>query len=122
MKKIPVNLSVSETTEKLKKLIQEKDFSIFCDIDHQQNAKSVDLEMPESRALIFGNPLGGTKLMQKDIAISLDLPLRIAIVDDNGQTVVIHQETEDYCRHYNVENHPVMEKIEMLFAALASNI
>ncbi len=80
---------------------------------------SVDLEMPASRALIFGNPVAGTKLMQKDIAISLDLPLRLAIVDKDGQTMLIHQTTEDYCGNYRVENHPVLEKIESLFAALA---
>jgi len=122
MKHIPIKLSVSESAEHVKKSLHEKGFTVFCDINHQSNANSVDLDLPASRALIFGNPIAGTKLMQKDIAMSLDLPLRLAIVDDNGQTILIHQTIEDYCKNYQVEGHPVLEKIESLFSALASEL
>jgi len=122
MIKTKVNLSVSESAERIKKSLQEKGFTIFCDIDHQANAIGADLETPASRVLIFGNPVAGTKLMQKDIAMSLDLPLRLAIVDDDGETLIIHQTSEDYCRNYQVENHPVLKKVEELFATLVSEI
>lgn len=122
MKQIPLKLSVSESAEHIKKSLQEKGFILFCDIDHHANADSVDLDMPTSRALIFGNPVAGTRLMQKDITISFDLPLRLAIVDKNGQTMLIHQTTEDYCQNYQVEGHPVLEKIESLFSALVSEL
>lgn len=122
MKKTNVALSVNDAADQIKSSLQEKGFSIFCDVDHQANAKEVDLEMPESRVLIFGNPMAGTKLMQKDIAMSLDLPLRIAIVAVGEQTTVLHQTTEDYCSQYQVENHPVLEKIEALFSAVVSEL
>ena len=122
MKRTKVNLSVTDSAECLTKSLQEKGFNIFCDIDHQANAKNVDLEMPASRVLIFGNPVAGTKLMQKDIAMSLDLPLRLAIVDNDGETLIIHQTSEDYCRNYQVENHPVLKKVEELFTTLVSEI
>ncbi|GAA6167655.1 DUF302 domain-containing protein [Sessilibacter corallicola] len=122
MKKVKVNLSVAESAERIKQSLQEKGFTLFCDIDHQANASSVDLELPAARALIFGNPLAGTKLMQKDIAASLDLPLRISVVEDGGDTLVVHMSTEDYCRNYQLEGHPVLEKIEQLFAALVSEL
>ena len=122
MKRTKVNLSVTDSAECLTKSLQEKGFNIFCDIDHQANGKNVDLEMPASRVLIFGNPVAGTKLMQKDIAMSLDLPLRLAIVDNDGETLIIHQTSEDYCRNYQVENHPVLKKVEELFTTLVSEI
>ncbi len=122
MKKVKVDLSVAESAERIKQSLQEKGFTIFCDIDHQANASSVDLELPAARALIFGNPLAGTKLMQKDIAASLDLPLRISVVEDSGDTLVVHLTTEDYCRNYQLEGHPVLEKIEQLFSALVSEL
>ncbi|MCE2028828.1 DUF302 domain-containing protein [Sessilibacter corallicola] len=122
MKKVKVDLSVAESAERIKQSLQEKGFTLFCDIDHQANANSVDLELPAARALIFGNPLAGTKLMQKDIAASLDLPLRISVVEDGGDTLVVHMTTEDYCRNYQLEGHPVLEKIEQLFAALVSEL
>lgn len=122
MKRTKVDLSVAESADLLTALLQEKGFTVFADIDHQANAQSVDLEMPESRVLIFGNPVAGTKLMQKDIAMSLDLPLRLAIINDDGQTTLIHQTSADYCRDYQVENHPVLNKIEELFETLTSKI
>ena len=122
MKQVPLKLTVAIAAEAIKKSLKEKGFTIFCDVDHQANANSVDLDMPSSRVLIFGNPVAGTKLMQKDIMMSIDLPLRLAIIDNDGQTMLIHQTTEDYCENYQVEGHPVLEKVESLFAALASEL
>jgi len=122
MNRIPLKLSVSESTERAKKFLESKGFIVFSDIDHQANAKTVDLELPASRVLIFGSPVAGTKLMQKDITMSLDLPLRLAIVEKDQQTILVHQTTEDYAQFYQVEGHPVLKKIKMLFAALVSEL
>lgn len=118
MKKTKVSLSVVESTDRIAASLKEKGFTIFCDVDHQANAKSVDLEIPASRVLIFGNPIAGTKLMQKDMLISFDLPLRMAIIESDEGTLIVHQTSEGYCRDYQVENHPVLEKITQLFDTL----
>ena len=122
MKISKVSTSVAESAEKLTKMLEDKGFNVFADIDHQANAQSVDLELPASRVLIFGNPMAGTKLMQKDILMSLDLPLRIAIVEKDGATQIVHQTSADYCRDYDVEGHPVLSKVEELFDALIANL
>ena len=122
MEQIPVKLSVSKSAELIKESLQKKGFTIFSDIDHQANARSVDLDMPASRVLIFGNPIAGTQLMQQDITISLDLPLRLALVDKDGQTMLMHQTTGDYCDRYQVDGHHVLEKVEQLFTALVSEL
>ncbi|MEM7563949.1 MAG: DUF302 domain-containing protein [Pseudomonadota bacterium] len=122
MKQTVLKLSVDESAARAKALLAEKGFTLFCEVDHQANAASVDLEMPASRLLVFGNPVAGTKLMQKDITMSLDLPLRLAIFERGGETVMQHQTAEDYTRDYAVENHPVLEKVEALFNALASEL
>lgn len=61
-----------------------------------------------------------TPLMQKNITMSIDLPLRLALVEKDGQTFLLHQTTEDDCREYQLENHPVLEKVESLFTELES--
>lgn len=122
MKVITVSASVAEAAAQIRQTLNTKGFTIFADIDHQANAESVELELAAARTLIFGNPAAGTKLMQKDITMSLDLPMRIAIVDNNGETQVLHQTTNDYTRVYQVEGHPVLEKVEGLFATLASEL
>lgn len=122
MNQIPLKLSVSESIDRAKKSLENKGFTIFADIDHQANATTVDLELPASRVLIFGNPVAGTKLMQTDITMSLDLPLRLAVVEKGRLTLLIHQTAEDYARLYQVEDHPVLGNIDALFAGLASEL
>lgn len=122
MKKIEIPLTVDEAVERIKTYLQMKQFRIFTVIDHQANAKAADLDMPGSRVILFGNPLAGTRLMQKDIYMSLDLPLRLAVVEKENKTFLLHQTTAEYANLYQVEGHPVMENIENLFSAIAEEL
>ncbi len=78
--------------------------------------------MPAARTLIFGNPVAGTKMMQKDIAVSLDLPLRLAVVGQGNHALLIHHTNEAYTTHYALDGHPALEKIERLFNALVAEL
>ena len=122
MKSSLVAFSVNDAAERIKTFLQKKDFVIFADIDHKLNAANVDLDLPDSRVIIFGNPTGGTKLMQKDIFISFDLPLRLAVVEKEGKTFLLHDTVADYNNKYQVEGHPVLDNIEKLFTAITAEL
>lgn len=122
MRKITLNISVNQATETIKKYLQEKSFTIFADIDHQANAKAVDLTMPASRLLIFGNPVVGTQLMLDDITTSLSLPLQLAIVEYNGKVLLLHSSTDDLRNKHQLENHLILEKVDALFAAIENKL
>ena len=122
MKKVGVSKSVAEVAEHIKKSVTEKGLVVFSDIDHQANASEIDMQMPAARVLLFGNPAAGTKLMQKDITAGFDLPVRAAIVDNNGQTEVLYLASEDYAKSYDVSGHPVLEKVDSLFDTLIAEI
>jgi uncharacterized protein (DUF302 family) len=122
MNKIKITATVEQATQQANDFLIAKGFKIFAIIDHSANAASVDLKLAPSQVIIFGNPLAGTKLMQADITMSLDLPLRVAFVEDQGNTYMLHQTSDDYQSQYNVKAHPVIEKIEQLYAALANSL
>jgi len=123
MKQFTLSLSVAESAEACGQFLRNNGFTIFCDIDHQRNASEVGLEMPAARTLIFGKPEAGTKLMQQDIHVSFDLPLRLAIVERDGSSVLIHPTADDFSSRYNVaENHPVLQAVGALFDALQSRL
>jgi uncharacterized protein (DUF302 family) len=122
MKKTFVSTSVDVTTEHLKQSLIEKGFTLFCDVDHQKNAELVELALAPSRVLIFGNPQSGTKLMQADITACLDLPLRIAVTQVEGKTIIIHPTSDDFTAKYALENHPVLDKIDGLFSKLITEV
>ena len=83
------NHGVQETMDSFEKIIKSKGMEVFARINHQENASGVNMKMNEAQVLIFGNPKGGTVIMQSDPAVSLDLPLRVAVYKDNDGKVWI---------------------------------
>lgn len=79
--------SVSETLDRLTKVMQGKGISIFARVDHQAGAKSVDLQLKPSQLLIFGNPRMGTPLMQANPEIGIALPLKVLAWEDKDGKV-----------------------------------
>jgi len=70
------------TVERLTKAIEKAGMTIFAQIDHAAAARMVDLEMPPTIVLIYGNPRGGTPVMLATPNGALDLPLRVLIRQD----------------------------------------
>jgi uncharacterized protein (DUF302 family) len=126
MKKILLTRGVADAANACKQLLMAKGFSIFCDIDHQRNAAEVDLSMPAARTLIFGKPEAGSQLMQQDIHAAFDLPLRMAVVEnenDRHTAVLMISEARDFASSYALdETHPVLQAIDALSAAMAEKI
>ena len=68
--------SVSETLDRLTKILKSKGIKIMARVDHAAGAKGAGLELPPTQLLIFGNPKLGTPLMQANRMIGLDLPMK----------------------------------------------
>lgn len=45
--------SVADTCNKLIILLEKKEFKIFADIDHRAGAACIDLDLPDTRTIIF---------------------------------------------------------------------
>ena len=104
------NHSVKDTMDKFETLVKSKDMTVFARINHSVNAGSVDLEMNDAEVLIFGNPKGGTLIMKKDVAASLDLPLRVAVyADDAGDVYVSYHDQHGLSAIYDVAGVPVLD-------------
>lgn len=77
---------VAETLNRLQASAVTAGFVIVARIDHAKNAASVGQSLRPTEVLLFGNPKGGTPVMQCDQRAGLDLPLRaLAWQDEAGQ-------------------------------------
>jgi len=86
-------------------------------IDHQANAESVGLSLPFVSVVVFGNPLVGTPLIEGSLTIGLDLPLKMAVVEVEGEVRVIYNDpTFLAVKHGGLEGHA--ERLAMVTAAL----
>ena len=77
--------SYSETVERLAKAITAGGNTIFATIDQAAAAEASGLALRPTTLVIFGNPKGGTPLMDAFPLVALELPLKLLVwQDDNG--------------------------------------
>jgi uncharacterized protein (DUF302 family) len=96
--KVSSHHSVDETIDKLKIILKSKGVTLFALVDHSGEAEKVELKMPPTKLLIFGNPKGGTPLMLATPSAALDLPLKILVAEDSQGRVWISYNSADYLK------------------------
>ena len=81
-------LTVADTTSKLTGMIAAKGMKLFGVIDQAAEAREVGLALRETILVMFGSPAAGTPVMVASPLSALDLPLKVLIWSDEGQTKV----------------------------------
>ena len=84
-------LAFEETVVALQKTLNSKGITVFATIEHHKAAKAVGESMSPATVLIVGNPKVGTALMQENLLLAIELPLKILIYEE-GKTVNIRYE------------------------------
>jgi uncharacterized protein (DUF302 family) len=79
-------LSVGDTVARFSDVLSAKGVKLFAVIDHSGEAQKAGLELRDTKVVIFGAPKAGTPVMQAVPAAALDLPLKVLVWDDEGQT------------------------------------
>jgi uncharacterized protein (DUF302 family) len=80
--------SVDEAVARLCELLETRGLTLFTIVDHSGEARRAGLELRDTKVVIFGSPQAGTPAMQSVPLIALDLPLKVLVWDDGGQTRV----------------------------------
>ncbi len=112
-------LSADETVKRLEKLLNEKNIPLFAKFDHAKNAQEAGLSLRPTTVLVFGSPKVGTALMQADQSVSLELPIKISVwEDDKGSTWLAFPRIGRLMTEYSLETHPVSAKLEILLEEL----
>jgi len=91
-----------ETVARLSKAIADAGNTLFADIDQSAAAQSVGLALRPTRLLIFGNPKGGTPLMDAFPLVALDLPLKMLVWEEDGKTQVAYTRATVLAQRYGV--------------------
>jgi uncharacterized protein (DUF302 family) len=80
--------SVPDTVARLTGILREKGLKQFAVIDQSAEAAASGLTLRETVLVIFGNPAAGTLVMRAVPLAALDLPLKVLVWADGGQTKV----------------------------------
>ena len=94
--------SVAETVTRLTGILASKGMKVFAVIDQAAEARAAGLELRETTLVIFGNPAGGTPVMAAAPLAAMDLPLKVLVWDDAGQTKVSYVATATLASRYDL--------------------
>jgi uncharacterized protein (DUF302 family) len=94
--------SVPETVNRLVDIINAKGVQLFAVIDQREQAQAAGLDLRETTLVIFGNPAAGTPVMAAAPLAALDLPLKVVVWDDDGQTKVSYTSTAELAARYQL--------------------
>jgi uncharacterized protein (DUF302 family) len=82
--------SVADTVTRFTGMLSAKGVKLFAVIDQAAEARQAGLRLRDTMLVVFGNPAAGTPVMDAVPLAALDLPLKVLVWDDAGQTKVTY--------------------------------
>jgi uncharacterized protein (DUF302 family) len=80
--------TVAEVVARLTELVSARGLKVFAVIDHAGEAAQHGLGLRDTVVVVFGSPEAGTPVMAALPLAALDLPLKVLVWDDGGQTTI----------------------------------
>lgn len=109
---------VTETIDRLVETVERAGLLVFARIDHAAGARSVETSLRPTQLLIFGNPKGGTPLMQDRQLAGIDLPVKaLAWEDEQGKVWLSYNDA-----HWLAERHGLGDASRNAVAAIADGM
>jgi uncharacterized protein (DUF302 family) len=114
-------LSAKATMDKLEATVKERGLNVFARIDHAAGAARVNKTLAPTELLIFGNPQGGTPLMECAQTAGIDLPLKALVWQDAAGKVMLSYNDPAYlAKRHNVASCPVVPNLQKALEGLAT--
>jgi len=115
--------SYAETIRTLSTAIADAGNTIFATIDQAAAAKRAGLSLRPTTLVIFGNPKGGTLLMDAFPLTALDLPLKLLIWEDGATVNVAYTPASEIASRYTVpKDDPRIAAMDHALTALTDSV
>lgn len=102
---------VKTTTDRLEDILKENGMSVFARINHGAGAKKVEQVLRPTELLIFGNPKMGSKLLQCQQTMGIDLPQKALVwQDENKQVWLSYNDPDYFLKRHKVEQCDAINK------------
>jgi uncharacterized protein (DUF302 family) len=115
------SLGYLETMGSLIEAIERRGLTLFARIDHAAGAREVGMELADEEVVLFGNPRGGTPLMQSDPRVGIELPLRMLVWREGGDVQLAYHDPRELEGAYDLaEVGATLEQMAKLLDELAA--
>ena len=106
-------LSFEETVAAIQKILNSKNITVFATIEHHKAAEAVGESMSAATVLIVGNPKVGTALMQENLLLAIELPLKILVYQEGKTVNIRYEKIAAIAEKYHIkQNFGTAEKID----------
>jgi uncharacterized protein (DUF302 family) len=98
---------VAKTADRVEQLLRAKGMKIFLRLDQAEEAQGAGLAMRPTVLIIFGDPKGGTPLMNQYPSLAIDLPLKALIWESaEGKVWLSYNSPEFLQQRHGMETRP----------------
>lgn len=122
LKALPSPHSVKVTLDRFETATKARGLNVFARIDHAAGAQKIGKPLRPTEVLIFGNPQGGTPLMECAQSAGIDLPLKALAWQDAQGAVWLGYNEPRYLmhRHRAGECQPAVDNVTRALEALSA--
>jgi uncharacterized protein (DUF302 family) len=108
------------TLDRFEAAAKERGLTVFARIDHAAGAQRIGKTLRPTELLIFGNPQGGTPLMECAQSAGIDLPLKALVWEDaQGQSWLGYNDPAWLAQRHGAASCPVVENLRKALSGLA---
>ncbi len=112
--------SAAVTMNRLEDIAKQRGLAVFARIDHAAGAAKVGKTLRPTEVLIFGNPQGGTPLMECAQSAGIDLPLKALVWQDAaGQVWLGYNDPAYLAQRHGAAQCPAVENLTKALSGLA---
>lgn len=113
-------LSAKETMDQFEGNAKQRGLTVFARIDHAAGAAKVGKTIRPTEVIVFGNPQGGTPLMECAQTAGIDLPLKALVWEDaQGQVWLGYNDPAFIAARHGAGQCPAAAGLAKALAALA---
>ena len=73
----------------LRDVLRERGVTEYAVVDHGHDMAAAGQPAYPAWTLIFGNPAAGSRLLARDLAAAVDIPLRLAVIGRDGASEIV---------------------------------
>ena len=112
--------SAKDTMNRFEDIAKQRGLNIFARIDHAAGAAKIGKTLRPTEVLIFGNPQGGTPLMECAQSAGIDLPLKALVWEDaQGQVWLGYNDPAFLGKRHEAADCPAVGGLTKALAGLA---
>ena len=112
--------SAKDTMDKLEGIVKQRGLNVFARIDHAGGAIKIGKTLRPTELLIFGNPQGGTPLMECAQSAGIDLPLKALVWEDaSAQVWLGYNDPAFLAQRHGAANCPAVENLRKALSGIA---